>query len=200
LYCTEASAGIYEYRRFGGQGTSQDIWQSTIRISTTTKYILILPAVTAGAPQMIRLEKRPKAGACSSGRIRAGLRPRLLRRRRVPPRRIRICTFCAAPPWRGSPAVAPSPSSSGRIRTCLFHRGRIVVPESSSALVPPPSVDPLRPGHLPWRSKLPRLHQAARQAACAPSGLGPSAVAAEARHHLHRGPGMLLTAGVLCRE
>ena len=109
---------------------------------------------------MVRLEKRPKAGACSSGRIRAGLRPRLLRRRRVPPRRIRICTFCAAPPWRGSPAVAPSPSSSGQIRTCLFHRGRIVVPESSSALVPPPSVDPLRPDHLPCCLKLPPICQA----------------------------------------
>ena len=62
LYCIEVSAGIYESTRLGGQGSPGYIWQSTICISITTKYTLILPAVTAGAPQMVRLKKKPKAG------------------------------------------------------------------------------------------------------------------------------------------
>ena len=38
----EASAGIYKSTRLGGQGSPGYIWQFTIRISTTTKYTLIL--------------------------------------------------------------------------------------------------------------------------------------------------------------
>ena len=41
MYCIEASAGIYKSTRLGGQGSLGYIWQSTIRISTTTKYTLI---------------------------------------------------------------------------------------------------------------------------------------------------------------
>ena len=42
MYCIEASTGIYESTRFGGQGSPGYIWQFTIHISTTTKYTLIL--------------------------------------------------------------------------------------------------------------------------------------------------------------
>jgi len=42
MYCIEASAGIYWSTRFEGQDSSGYIWQSTIHISTTTKYTLIL--------------------------------------------------------------------------------------------------------------------------------------------------------------
>ena len=42
MYCIEASAGIYKSIRLGGQGSPGYIWQFTIRISTTTKYTLIL--------------------------------------------------------------------------------------------------------------------------------------------------------------
>ena len=43
MCCIEASAGIYESTRLGEQGSPGYIWQFTIRISTTTKYILTLP-------------------------------------------------------------------------------------------------------------------------------------------------------------
>ena len=41
MYCIEASPGIYKSTRLGGQGSPGYIWQSTIRISITTKYTLI---------------------------------------------------------------------------------------------------------------------------------------------------------------
>ena len=42
MCCIEASAGIYESTRLGGQGSRGYIWQSIICISTTTKYTLIM--------------------------------------------------------------------------------------------------------------------------------------------------------------
>ena len=70
MYCIEASAGIYKSTRLGRQSSPRYIWQFMIRISTTTNYTLILSrshsgstAVTAEAPQTVRLEKKPKAGA-----------------------------------------------------------------------------------------------------------------------------------------
>ena len=47
--CIEASAGIYKNTRLGGQGSPGYIWQFTIRISTTTKYTLILPRNHSGS-------------------------------------------------------------------------------------------------------------------------------------------------------
>jgi len=38
MYCIEASPGIYKSTRLGGQDSPGYIWQSTIHISTTTKY------------------------------------------------------------------------------------------------------------------------------------------------------------------
>jgi len=49
MYCIEASACIYESTRLGGQGSLGYIWQSTIRISTTTKYTIILPRSHSGS-------------------------------------------------------------------------------------------------------------------------------------------------------
>jgi len=40
MYCIEASAGIYESTGLEGQGSPGYIWQSTIHISTTTKYTI----------------------------------------------------------------------------------------------------------------------------------------------------------------
>ena len=42
MYCIEASPGIYKSTRLGGQDSPGYIWQSTIHISTTTKYTLIV--------------------------------------------------------------------------------------------------------------------------------------------------------------
>ena len=42
MYWIEASAGIYESTRLGEQGSPGYIWQFPIRISTTTKYTLII--------------------------------------------------------------------------------------------------------------------------------------------------------------
>ena len=91
MCCIEASAGIYESTRLGEQGSPGYIWQSTIRISTTTKYTLILPRSHSGSTangetgeeaesrsqrtntppshnvyevRMLRLERKPMSNSC----------------------------------------------------------------------------------------------------------------------------------------
>ena len=65
IYCIEASAGIYESTRLGGQGSPGYIWQSMICISITTKYTLILPrSHNVYVVRMLRLERKPASNSC----------------------------------------------------------------------------------------------------------------------------------------